>query len=129
MKKCEVKEYFTLKKFDELENLVRADENNNAKDGELFVGDTFDCTEEMADYLTGNNDSKLVVVRIIGEIEDNENNEDEENDDKPLEENGDENIEQETNEEPKEEEIIEEKTEEVEEPKEEKKENKKTSKK
>ena len=68
MKRCEVLSYFTLKKFNELENIVRANENNNTKDGELFVGDTFDCTKEMADYLTGNNDGNLVVVKVIEDI-------------------------------------------------------------
>lgn len=67
MIKCEVTEYFTLKKFDELENIVRANENNNTKDGELFVGDTFDCTDEMAKYLTGDNENKIVVVKIVNE--------------------------------------------------------------
>ena len=69
MIKCEVIEYFTLKKFNELENIVRANENNNTKDGELFVGDTFDCTKEMADYLKGNNDRGMVVVKVVGEVE------------------------------------------------------------
>lgn len=68
MKRCEVLSYFTLKKFNELENIVRANENNNTKDGELFAGDTFDCTKEMADYLTGNNDGNLVVVKVIEDI-------------------------------------------------------------
>lgn len=67
MKKCEVISYFTLKKFDELKNIVRANENNNTKDGELFVGDTFDCNEEMAKYLTGDNENKIVVVKIANE--------------------------------------------------------------
>ena len=65
MKKCEVKEYFTLKKFNELENVARADENNNAKYGELFVGDTFDCTEEMCNYLNGNNKYNKSYINII----------------------------------------------------------------
>ena len=72
MIKCEVTEYFTLKKFNELENIVRANKNNNTKDGELFVGDTFDCTDEMADYLTGDNDNKIVVVKIINGEETND---------------------------------------------------------
>ncbi len=72
MIKCEVTEYFTLKKFNELENIVRANENNNTKDGELFVGDTFDCTEEMAKYLTGDNDDKIVVVKILNGEETND---------------------------------------------------------
>ena len=65
MKKCEVKEYFTLKKFDELKNLVRASENTTAKYGELFVGDTFDCTEEMCNYLNGNNKYNKSYINII----------------------------------------------------------------
>lgn len=69
MKKCEVISYFTLKKFDELKNIVRANENNNTKDGELFVGDTFDCNEEMAKYLTGENDREMVVVKITENVE------------------------------------------------------------
>lgn len=77
MIKCEVIEYFTLKKFNELENIVRANENNNTKDGELFVGDTFDCTEEMAKYLTGDNENKIVVVKIANEYEIKEDKENE----------------------------------------------------
>lgn len=72
MIKCEVLTYFTLKKFNELKNIVRANENNNTKDGELFAGDTFDCTEEMAKYLTGDNDDKIVVVKILNGEETND---------------------------------------------------------
>ena len=88
MKRCEVLSYFTLKKFNELENIVRANENNNTKDGELFVGDTFDCTKEMADYLTGNNDGNLVVVKVISSKKTND-------DLKGTDENGKENNEEE----------------------------------
>lgn len=77
MIKCEVTEYFTLKKFNELENIVRANENNNTKDGELFAGDTFDCTEKMADYLKGNNDKGMIVVKIVEEVENAKNEENE----------------------------------------------------
>lgn len=75
MKKCEVKEYFTLKKFDELKNLVRADENNNAKNGELYVGDTFDCTEEMCNYLNGDNKYNKSYIDVIGENKEETNEE------------------------------------------------------
>ena len=68
MIKCEViNDDFTLKKFDELKNIKRKDKSKNQK-GKLYIGDTFECTQEMADYLTGNNAINKVVVRII-EIE------------------------------------------------------------
>ncbi len=62
MIKCEVIEKFNLKDFAKLKNIKRV-----AKDveGKLFVGDTFECDESMADYLTGNNVLKKVVVKII----------------------------------------------------------------
>lgn len=62
MVKCEVTKNFTLEKFDELENLKRKSINER---GSLFVGDTFCCNQEMADYLTGNNAKKSVVVKIL----------------------------------------------------------------
>ena len=62
MIKCEVIEKFNLKDFAKLKNVKRV-----AKDveGKLFVGDTFECDETMADYLTGNNVLKKAVVKII----------------------------------------------------------------
>ena len=62
MIKCEVIEKFNLKDFAKLKNVKRV-----AKDveGKLFVGDTFECDEAMADYLTGNNVLKKAVVKII----------------------------------------------------------------
>lgn len=62
MIKCEVIEKFNLKDFAKLKNIKRV-----AKDveGKLFVGDTFECDESMADYLTGNNVLKKAVVKII----------------------------------------------------------------
>lgn len=62
MIKCEVVEKFNLKDFAKLKNIKRV-----AKDveGKLFVGDTFECDEAMADYLTGNNVLKKAVVKII----------------------------------------------------------------
>ena len=52
MVRCEVIEGFTLGKFDELQDIKRKSKD---KKGELFVGDTFLCTTEMAEYLTKNN--------------------------------------------------------------------------
>ena len=62
MIKCETIQEFTLEKFDELQNIKRISKNQV---GKLFVGDTFECSKEMADYLTGNNKNGDVVVRII----------------------------------------------------------------
>lgn len=62
MVKCEVIEKFNLKDFAKLKNIKRVAKN---VEGKLFVGDTFECDETMADYLTGNNVLKKVVVKVI----------------------------------------------------------------
>ena len=62
MVKCEVTREFTLGKFDELKNIIR---KNIDTYGKLYIGDIFECDEEMAKYLTGNNANEDVVVRII----------------------------------------------------------------
>ena len=55
---------FSLRRFNELFNITRknADKKEN---GLLYVGDTFECSQELADYLLGNNQSKMVVAKII----------------------------------------------------------------
>ena len=63
MVKCEVIKEFTLKKFKELKNLKRKRIERN--DNKLNTGDIFECTKEMAEYLTGNNPENEQVVRII----------------------------------------------------------------
>lgn len=67
MVRCEVIEGFTLGKFDELLDIKRV--NLDIK-GQLFVGDTFLCTEEMAEYLTKNNAKERAFVKIIEVIPD-----------------------------------------------------------
>lgn len=62
MIKCEVIEKFNLKDFAKLKNIKRVAKN---VEGKLFVGDTFECDEAMADYLTGNNVLKKAVVKVI----------------------------------------------------------------
>lgn len=62
MIKCEVIEKFKLKDFGKLKNIVRKNANT---EGELYVGDTFECDEKMAEYLSGENALKKVVVKII----------------------------------------------------------------
>lgn len=59
---CEVIEEFTLREFDKLKNIKR---RNTDVAGRLFVGDVFDCDDEMATYLTGGNSKKKVVVKIL----------------------------------------------------------------
>ena len=65
MIKVEVVENFTLKDFNELKNIER---KSAEKEGILYVGDTFECSNDMAKYLTGDNALKKAVVKVI-EIE------------------------------------------------------------
>lgn len=53
---------FTLEKFNELKDIVRKGEDTP---GKLNVGDAFICDENMAKYLTGENDRQIVVARVI----------------------------------------------------------------
>ena len=62
MIKCEVVEDFRLENFKELKNIVR---KNVDIEGRLYVGDTFECSEEMAKYLDGGNVLKKKVIKII----------------------------------------------------------------
>ena len=62
MIKVEVIESFTLKDFDELKNIKR---KSVEQKGKLFVGDTFECGEEMANYLLGDNPLKKQVVNLV----------------------------------------------------------------
>lgn len=64
MIKCEVIEEFTLEKFNELKNLVRANAEKN-QNKKLYLKDTFECDKEMVDYLTGDNDYKKPYVKVI----------------------------------------------------------------
>ena len=62
MIKVEAIKPFTLGKFNEITNIVRKGADTP---GQLNVGDTFECTQEMAEYLTGKNNKGMVVVKII----------------------------------------------------------------
>ena len=62
MIKCEVIKEFTLEKFNELVDIKR--KSIDIK-GKLFVGDTFECNEDMVKYLTGNNEQGKTVVKVI----------------------------------------------------------------
>lgn len=62
MVKVEVIKEFTLGEFDKLKNITR---KKREEKGKLFEGDTFECTNEMADYLSGQNMKGKKVVEII----------------------------------------------------------------
>lgn len=63
MVKVEAIKDFNLKDFDKLVNLQRGTKEKEA--GKIYATDTFECTEEMVDYLTGNNKGNVVVVKVI----------------------------------------------------------------
>ena len=62
MIKVEAIQQFTLSKFNEITNIKR---KSIDVEGEIFVGDTFECTKDMVDYLTGKNEQGYVVVKVI----------------------------------------------------------------
>ena len=64
MVKCKSLKEFSLRRFNEIQNLIRADENKNSN-GWIYVNDTFECELELAEYLTGKNEKKIVAVKII----------------------------------------------------------------
>jgi len=59
---------FSFGAFDSIEStLVRANAKENVR-GKLYANDTFECEEDTARYLTGNNPIKEVVVEIVENI-------------------------------------------------------------
>ena len=62
MVKVEVIKNFTLARFREIANLER---KGREVHGKLFTGDIFECSKDLADYLTGNNMYKEAFVRVI----------------------------------------------------------------
>ena len=60
--KLEVIEEFTLREFDKLRDIKRKDKDEK---GKLFLGDTFECDEDMVKYLLGDNPLKKAVVKIV----------------------------------------------------------------
>lgn len=68
MVKVEVIESFTLGgnseyKFEDLQNIIRG--TNQNQNGHLFVGDIFECNEEMLKYLTKTNPLGRAFVKVI----------------------------------------------------------------
>lgn len=52
---------FTYGSFDKIKNLERHNKEKK-KEGTLYAGDTFECTEKIARYLTGECGYVLVIV-------------------------------------------------------------------
>lgn len=70
MIKVEVIKDFGLAKFNELKNIQR---KSKEVKGQLFIGDTFECTEELAKYLTNEipnpaNDVFVKIIEVIPEV-------------------------------------------------------------
>ena len=57
--KCEVIHMFTLSRFSELKNIKR---RLSDKEGQLYKGDTFECSIELAKYLEPNGVVKIIEV-------------------------------------------------------------------
>ena len=55
---------FSLSAFNDIYNLKRKNIYNN-QSGELYLGDVFDCDQQLADYLMGNNANGTIVVKEI----------------------------------------------------------------
>lgn len=64
MIKLQALEDFSLRRFNELKNIVRKNINKN-EEGMLYEGDIFECEKELADYLCGNNPLNKKVVTIL----------------------------------------------------------------
>lgn len=64
MVKVKVIDNFSLGKFNELKNIVRANPRQELE-GRLFKGDIFECTEEMAEYLTKTNAQGKPFVEVM----------------------------------------------------------------
>ena len=63
MIKVEAIKDFTLARFNEIKDtLVR---NKVAVEGKIFKGDTFECTQELAEYLSGKNAIGQTVIKVI----------------------------------------------------------------
>lgn len=62
MVKLEATRDFTLLRFKEVRIIKR---KNKEQEGWLYTGDVFECDDELADYLLGNNEQNLSVAQIL----------------------------------------------------------------
>jgi len=63
MIKVEVIKKFHYEKYEDIKDTIKRKSIDTY--GELYEGDTFECSEDVADYLTGNNDKNVIVVKVI----------------------------------------------------------------
>lgn len=63
MIRVEVIEQFNFKDYDKIKDTIKR-KSIDVK-GTLFIGDTFECDENMVKYLTGNNEQGKTVVKVI----------------------------------------------------------------
>lgn len=63
MIRVEVIEQFTLKDYEKIKDTIKR-KSIDVK-GTLFIGDTFECDEDIVKYLTGNNEQGKTVVKVI----------------------------------------------------------------
>ena len=58
---------FTYKNYNKIKDLQPT---NKIQEGKIFAGDIFEVEEKEADYLTGNNQKKIVAVEVLEVIPD-----------------------------------------------------------
>ena len=78
MVKLQATQDFTLEAYNQITIIKRANEEKK-QNGWVYANDELECNETMADYLTGGNDKKIVVAKIlevIPEVKKNEITED-----------------------------------------------------
>ena len=67
--KCEATKDFTLERFDELKNIKRKN-NFEYEKNKIYIGDVFECNEDLAKYLDGENAKGKIVIKILEVIPD-----------------------------------------------------------
>ena len=65
MVKLRAIEQFTVEKFDELKIVERNQNNIHHKEKTIYYHDIFECTKEMAEYLSGKNKYIRAFVEVI----------------------------------------------------------------
>lgn len=63
MLKVQVLEDFTFSRYNEIKDTLES--KTTKKEGKLFTGDIFECKDDIADYLLGENPIKRAVVKVI----------------------------------------------------------------
>ena len=74
MVKLQATQDFTLEAYNQIKIIKRANKEKN-ENGWVYANDELECNETMADYLTGGNDKKIVVAKIIEVIPEVKKNE------------------------------------------------------